>query len=64
MHKFTRVIAVAALAAGFSQPSFARDVPFHTNDTPAGYGYGFPSFASPFNPTPSNERPETFGTGR
>jgi hypothetical protein len=62
MRRFTLLIAVAAV--GFSQPSFARDVHVHTNDTPSGYGYGFPSFASPFNPSPLNERPEALAIGR
>jgi len=64
MRNFTILIAVAALAAASSQPSFARDAHFHTNDTPSGYGYGFPSFSSPFNPSPSAERAEAFGIGR
>ena len=67
MRRFTVLTAVAALAAslaGFSQPSFAGDVHFHTSDTPSGYGFGFPSHASPFSPNPSNEHPVAFSIGR
>ena len=63
MRRFTFLLAAAALATCFAQTSFALDRHFHTNDTPSGYGYGFPSFASPFNPLPLDERSQTFGIG-